>query len=132
MPLKDLLVDEQQVSESLVEEILAGNARLARDTRRVLLTPEGARLPARAKILLVLAAQHAWRFVVPGQSDITLTVKEIQGQAGLAGNTARPTLKSLKDDHVIEPSSAGSYRLPVHALHYALAEVNKGKKQLAK
>lgn len=130
MPLKDLLVSEQTVSEELVEEILEGNARLASDTQKVLLTPEGSRLPARAKVLLVLAAQHAWRFVAPGHDgDISLTVKQIQEQTGLPGNTLRPALKGLKEAYMIESPSEGRYRLPGHALHHALAEVNKRKKK---
>jgi predicted transcriptional regulator len=130
MPLKDLLINEEDVSEELVEEILSGSARLAGDTRRVLFTPEGSRLSARAKVILVLAAQHAWRFVSPsGEGHVALSIREIQDQTGIHGNTLRPTLKGLKDGRLIEASSPGAYYLPAHSLQKALEEINKGRGQ---
>lgn len=128
MPLKDLVVKEQEVSEELLEQILAGNAQLATDTKNVILTREGGQLTARAKILLILAAQHAWAFVsADEETDASLTVKQLEEQTGLPGNTLRPGLKALKDAHIIASPKQGSYKLPAHALHYALDEIERPK-----
>ncbi len=126
MPLKDLIIKEEDVGEELLEEILRGYANLATDTRRVILTAAGRRLPARVRILLVLSGRHAWRFVAPGEERTTaMTVKEIQEQTGLPGNTLRPALKALKDAHVIEAVGTGEYTLPAYGLQQAKDEITK-------
>ena len=130
MPLRDLLVTEKAVTEELLESILSGYVKLAEDTRRAVLTPEGAKLPARARILLVLAARHAWRFVEPGaEQDLSLPLSEISEQTGLSGNTVRPTLKELKDKRIVESPRAGAYGLPPHSLSSVASELEAIKKR---
>lgn len=126
MGLKKLLVSEEKVTEEVLERILGDFVRLAQDTRKVIFTPSGAHLPARPKVLLVLAAQHAWRFIQPGgEGDPTLTVAEIGAQTGLPGNTLRPVLKQLKDSRILEIPSKGVYRLPPHSLPQVEREIEE-------
>ncbi len=125
MPLRDLLVSEQKVTEDVLEKTLKDFVLLG-DKRRIVFTPAGEQLPAEARVLLVLVAQHAWRFVVQGEEqDTSLPVAEIQQQTGLTGNTARPTLKSLKDRGIIESPERGVYRLPPYSLGFVVREMDK-------
>ncbi len=130
MGLEKLLVTEEAVTEDVLERILADFVRLAQDTRRAILTPSGVNLPARPKVLLVLAAQHAWRFIQPVQKgNLALPIAEIGAQTGLPGNTLRPVLKQLTDSHILEPLSKGVYRLPPHSLPQVEREIEELRKK---
>ncbi len=130
MGLKKLLVTEQRVTEEVLERILSGYVLLAQDTRRVIFTPEGMKLAARAKVLLALAARHAWRFVEQGaEQDTSVSLTRLEEETGLPGNTVRPTLKALKDRRVVESPGAGVYRLPPHALAYVEEEIGKTRRK---
>ncbi len=130
MSLRDLLVTEQKVTEEQLGRVLAGYVLLAEDTRRPILTPVGVRLPGRLKVLLVLATQHAWRFVRPGEErDTSLPIAAIAEFSGLPGNTLRPILKDLKDAHILESPATGTYRLPGHSLNYLEGELEAIKQK---
>ena len=124
MSLKRLLVSEQQLTEEILDQLLSDYVRLVHETRRVTLTPAGGALTGRAKVVLVLAAQHAWRFLAPDEEqDTSLPIREIEQLTGLPGNTLRPILKDLTDRRLLESTGKGVYRLPAYALTYAAAEI---------
>ena len=49
MPLRNLLISEQQIGEELLEEILRDHVRLSEETKRVVFTPMGTALTAAGK-----------------------------------------------------------------------------------
>jgi len=122
--LRKLLLSEQRADEGLLTDLLKGLALLDQTKRQVVLTPAGLKLAGRARVLLVLAGQHAWKLLGGElEGDASISVKEIESQTKLIGNTLRPILKDLKDENLIEAAGKGRYRIPVHALPVVPVEI---------
>jgi hypothetical protein len=108
MVLKDLIVDHKQISEGLLENILRGKVELIKEGEGVNLTEEGNSFPNRIRVLLYLCGKKAWELLT--SKEIRVSIKELERDLGIKGNTLRPILKSFKDSYQAE-AEKGKYRI---------------------
>ena len=89
-PLKNLIVDEEKISEEVLYETLKDFVKLTKEGR-VILTDKGLDLPVWKKVMLVLLAKAAL-YRLGMAKDYTLSPKEISDILGENSNTIRPIL----------------------------------------
>lgn len=110
MALKDLVTKGSEFTEKQVEEIVSKYVRYDVDKKQIHSLYEFGPLKNRSKVLIYLVALHGWPFLTKESMPIEATPATIGKAINLAGGTLRPTLKELKDSHVI--SSTGKlYRV---------------------
>lgn len=122
MPLSDLIVNEQQISEDALRDALAPHIALTQDGR-VMFKP-GPPSTARRRTILALLAMWAAARLGLRASD-SLTPREIESITGIKGPTLRPLLRKLAKDALVE-SERAEYRVPTYAFHAAIEEVRNG------
>lgn len=108
MALKDLIIDQKQISEELLEKLLKGKVDLVKENQAVSLTKFGNSLPNKTRILLFLCSKKAWEFLT--KKEIKTSIEELEKNLGIRGNTIRPILKELRDSYQVE-SEKGKYRI---------------------
>lgn len=108
MALKDLIINQKQISEELLEKLLKGRVDLIEGNQGVSLTKIGNSFSNRMKILLYLCGKKAWELLTSKEEWVSIT--EIERNIGIKGNTLRPLLKDLKDSYEVE-SEKGKYRI---------------------
>jgi hypothetical protein len=108
MALKDLIIDQKQISEKLLERILKDRAHLIKQYQGVNLTKIGNSFSNKTRILLFLCGKKAWEFLTSKEEWVSIT--DIEKNLSIKGNTLRPLLKVLKDSYEVE-SAKGKYRI---------------------
>lgn len=123
MPLKDLLIDVNEHTEQLIEEIVTPYARYDNVNKRIVFLHGARELNVRSRILLYLCALRGWPFVSEEMTnEIEAKPVEIEKLTGIPGGSLRPLLKQLLDDHLIQYND-GKYSVsPIH-LPQAKAEI---------
>lgn len=101
MALKDLVADRGKITEEMIEKIIADYIRYDPGTYEIVLTPSGAALGNDAKILVVLVALMGWPYVVEETQSLDTRPAALEAVTGIPGGTLRPTLKKLKETHLI-------------------------------
>lgn len=96
MALKDLVASTSALTEETVEAIVANFVRYDTDETELVLLPEFTGLPHSHKILVFLSALHGWRFVVEGDTSISMKPSELEEKTGIPGGSLRPALRNLK------------------------------------
>ncbi|TPN62578.1 hypothetical protein FJ986_25405 [Mesorhizobium sp. B1-1-1] len=130
MALKDLVADRSKLTEAAIEEIVRDYIRYDPGTYDVVLTPAGLALSNDSKVLVVLVAIAGWQYVVDEVRAVDTKPAALEHMTGIAGGTLRPTLKKLKDAHLVVSTSDG-YAIRVANLD-AIGRVIEGEKAVAK
>ncbi len=108
MALKDLVINNQQISTEIVEKILKDRVDLIQEERMVHLNKKSVNLPNRQKVLLFLAGGKAWELI---DGEIwNCTPGSMEQLLGIPGNTLRPILKEFADNFFIK-SEKGKYQI---------------------
>lgn len=108
MALQDLVINSEQISTELVENLLKGRVELIQEGRRVNLTRAGMSLSNKGRVLLFLAGGKAWNLL--SGEDWTTSPGDMQEYLGIPGNTLRPILKELADNFLVK-SEKGKYQI---------------------
>ena len=123
MPLKDLVVTER-LTETQIEEIVSGYVQYHVASKEVTLLPASRNLSTKAKALIYLVALQGWIYIANEPIQVAAKPAQIEKALKIKGNTLRPVLKELKDSHLVKIDGR-SYTVPVSALSYIRAELNK-------
>ncbi len=136
MALKDLIADKSALTEEAIEGIVSAHIHYYLDTGEIGFKPDGQSLSNERKILVYLTAIHGWRYVTDNPPDTPTKPANLSDALGIPGGTLRPTLKSLKDSHLIT-ADGGEYAIQTSRLSAIASTVNgekktKGNKRTAK
>lgn len=121
LTFEDLLVDEEEVNETLLTETLVDYIRIGDESGN--LVPQNAyeELTNREKVIVVLLAQHALEGL-----DMTdqewWSPTEIAEKSGIKKNSVYPAVRELDDADVVK-NDDGAYRIPTHSLETAKREL---------
>lgn len=119
----DLLIDEDEVNESLLTETLIEYVRIGNESGGIIAQAAYEELTNREKVIVILLAQHA----IEGL-DMTdtawLTPTEIAKKSGIKKNSVYPAVRELDDADVAETDD-GAYRIPTHSLERAKQELTE-------
>jgi hypothetical protein len=110
MALKNLIINDTEVTEDLLDKVLTGNVNLVKQGNYVVLTQQGNKLPNRERILLYLCGKEAWKLLE--KNEILVSLFELEKNLGIKGNTLRPILKSLKDEYKVDSQKGKYFVLP--------------------
>ncbi|TIN27659.1 hypothetical protein [Mesorhizobium sp.] len=130
MALKDLIADRSKLTEAAIEGIVRDYVRYDPGSYEVVLTPAGLVLSNDAKILALLVAIAGWPYVVDEVRPVDTKPAALERITGIAGGTLRPTLKKLKDAHLVMSTSDG-YAVRVANLD-AIGRVIAGERAIAR
>jgi len=120
----DLLIDEEEVSETLLTETLIDYVRIGDESGSIVPQEAYESLTNRKKVVVALLAQHALEGLEMTDQQ-WLTPTEIAEKSGIKKNSVYPAVRELDDDGVVE-SDDGSYRIPTHSLETAKRDLEPG------
>lgn len=101
MALRDLVGTKSALTEEAIETIVRGFVTYDEQAREVILTPEGARLPVRSKILVYLTALLGWPFITTEGVPVDARPIDVENATGIAGGSIRRTLIELAEARLI-------------------------------
>jgi len=122
-PLGRLVIDEAAVAEELLADVLSpllGLTARGEVVFKPALSGKGNRLRVLAALLAAAAASRLGL-----RSSDRVAPKELEGMAGIRGNTLRPLLRGLADARLLQ-SESGRYWVPPFALNAVAEEVRRG------
>lgn len=117
LTFEDLLVDEQELSESLLTETLIEYIRIGDETGNIVPQEEFEDLTNQEKVVVVLLVQHALEGLDKTEKEF-LTPTEISERSGVKKGSVYPAVREL-DDADIAQNRDGAYRIPTHNLEAA-------------
>ena len=101
MALKDLTTKGSVLTEKQVEEIVSKYVRYDVEKKQIHFLFDFGPLKNRNKVLVYLVALHGWHFLTKDTMPLEAAPATIGKAINVDGGTLRPTLKELKDAHVI-------------------------------
>jgi hypothetical protein len=110
--LKDLIAGRSELTEAAIESIVKEYVRYDVDEKEVHLTAAGSGLPNKAKVLVYLVALQGWTYVSAEEVEASAMPAQIESALHIPGGSLRPTLKDLKDRHIISERGSGYYVRP--------------------
>jgi DNA-binding MarR family transcriptional regulator len=113
----DLLIDEEEASETLLTETLIDYIRIGDESGNLVPQDAYEALTNQEKIVVTLLAQHALEGLDMADEQ-WLTPSEISNRSGIKKGSVYPAVRELDDAGVIE-SDDGAYRVPTHSLETA-------------
>lgn len=130
MALKELIINLDQVTEEIVENVVKGYLRYDPARKIMTFTPAGRALNGRQKVILYLVGELGWRFILDSSKDVIpapeKSPSEISAITCMKGNTVRPILKALLESGLIH-SRNGKYTILPEVIPQ-IADVLKGGK----
>ncbi len=130
MALKDLVADTSKIDEEAIEKIIANYIRYDPKVQKIIFTPEGGALKNNAKVLTYLVAVLGWQYVTDEAVSVSTKPGNLESVLAIPGGSLRPTLKSLKDAHLVYVDD-GHYKTQTANLE-AIQKVISGEKLAAK
>lgn len=124
-PLQQLLVDAQEVDRSAIAGVLKGIMSIDSSTGRLVLAPGFIALDATRKILAVLLGQKAAALLKVVEAE-ALTNKQTIELSGLPSGTVAPTLRRLKELHLVDQDNNKAYYIPNARMHDVMNRMVKG------
>lgn len=133
MALKDLVASTSALTEETVEAIVGNFVRYDLDETELVLLPEFMRLSNSHKILVFLSALHGWRFIVEGDTSVSMKPSELEDKTGIPGGSLRPALRNLTQQRLLadkdgaylaKPASLGSIRKEIEDRDSSAKAVN--------
>lgn len=122
-PLSELLVDSAEVDRQAIANALRGVVGVDPKTKAVVTQHGFDALNARQQVVaLLLGAKVAHLLEVLGTDG--LATREVVASSGLAGGTARPTLRYLLEKRYISQDSEGRYYIAHHQVPSAIEQLS--------
>lgn len=125
MALKDLVISKAVLSEQAIEKIVAPYVHYDCENKQISLSHEGARLPAKKRVLIYLVALQGWPYVAEETIPTDASPTDLEDQIGSPGGTVRPMLMDLTDRHLVNRNN-GRYSVRASNLH-AITQELEGK-----
>lgn len=114
---EDLLIDEEEVSETLLTETLIDYIRIGDESGSIVPQDAYEDLTNREQVVVVLLAQHALEGLDMADEQ-WLTPSQIAERSGIKKGSVYPAVRELDDADIVE-NDDGSYRIPTHSLESA-------------
>ncbi|MBX0287958.1 helix-turn-helix domain-containing protein [Halomicroarcula sp. F28] len=114
---EDLLIDEEEVSETLLSETLIEYIRIGDESGSIVPQDAYEDLTNREQVVVVLLAQHALEGLDMADEQ-WLTPSQIAERSGIKKGSVYPAVRELDDADIVE-NDDGSYRIPTHSLESA-------------
>jgi hypothetical protein len=130
MALKDLIADHGKMTEEAIEAIVADFVRYDPKKHLIVFTPEAKKLGAEQTILLYLVAVEGWRYVTDDELNVETKPSELESILGIPGGTLRPSLKKLREAHLVT-NDDGKYIVQLANLD-AVAGIISGERTVVK
>jgi len=96
MALKDLIVDEKEMTEDVLQKTLEPYVHFSQEGK-VLMNKDFRALPVRKQILVYLAAKKAWDLISGQKTGGYVSNSELQQTLNVPGGTLRPRIKEMRD-----------------------------------
>ena len=126
MALKDLVGTKSALAEEAIESIVRGFVTYDEEAVEVVLTPDGARLANRPKVLVYLTALQGWPFVTEKPVAADAKPGDIEKATGITGGSLRPLLKALLEERLLTAPN-GRYAVRTTSFTAIAAEVARPK-----
>lgn len=126
MSIQDLVVKSSEIGEAAMEKILKPYVQFV-DNGEIAFNGPFFDLKSEEKIGVALVAKDSWRYI-PGKESLSGGMKneELEKVTLLAGNTVRPSVKTLRDKGLIRTEKGIHY--PTAKLVLSLHAKFSGKK----
>lgn len=124
MALKDLVIDKAAMTEEAIEKIVSGRLHYDVEEKAISLTPAGASLPVKKKLLTYLVGLQGWRFVAEEPIAADASPAELEEHLGIPGGTVRPMLMDLRERHLLY-CKKGRYSVRPSSLHAITREFGR-------
>lgn len=129
MALKDLVADHGEMTEEAIEAIVTAYVRYDPKRQKIIFTPDAKKLNSEQLVLLYLVAVEGWQYVTDDAFDVPTAPANLEPVLGIPGGTLRPTLKKLRESHLIS-NEDGQYRVQLANLD-AVSDIISGKAKAA-
>jgi len=127
MSLTDLVITNEEISESLVEKVLKGRVSLLKEGNKVILTRSSSNLPNKLKVLLFLAGGRAWELL--DKVVLSFSPNDMEKATGVSGNSLRPTLSELSNSYLVNNNS-GRYQITPKGIYELEDLLENNKKEI--
>jgi len=119
----DLLIDEEEVSGTLLTETLIDYIRIGDESGSIVPQNAYEDLTIQEKIVVILLAQHALEGLDKAEEQ-WLTPSAIAERSGIKKGSVYPAVRELDDEDIVV-SDDGSYRIPTHSLETAKRHITQ-------
>jgi hypothetical protein len=110
-PLRNLLVDANQVNREAIADALSGIVALEAGTGNVFLQPSYSKLDAKRKLIAILLARKA-AFLLELIDTEGINATQVIAESGLPSGTVHPTLKGLREGRLALQDASRAYYIP--------------------
>lgn len=118
-PLADLLVDADELDRAGLARALRNRVAIDKASARLQIADGYASLDSKRKLLALLLAQKAAHLLDMSETE-SLSHSAMVAMSGMPKGTAAPTLKGLKETHLVAQDESKAYYVPNASLLRAI------------
>lgn len=122
-PLKDLLLNADEVDRSRLAEGLKGVLGIDSESGRVVLKPGFQKLNSKRKVLAYILGCKVSLLLGLRKSE-EIAAKGIKEATGLPTGTVNPKLKELKEERLVSQNDSSKYYIASHQIITGIEEIN--------